>query len=160
MEKAKTLMAGDVVVTWQHRWHRRMAWLCLALGMAACGSAPPEERLRQQFSAMQSAVEQKRVGDFMAGVSDEFTGSGGMDRGALHNLLRVSTLGQASVGVTTGPLDVHVQGQDATVKFPVLLTGGSGRLLPQQAQTYQVTTGWRMEDGEWRVHYAHWDASR
>ncbi len=137
-----------------------MAWLCLALGLAACDSTPPEERLRQQFSAMQSAVEEKRAGDFMAGVSEEFAGTGGMDRGALHNLLRVSTLGQASVGVTTGPLDVQVQGNDATVKFSVLLTGGTGRLLPQQAQTYQVTTGWRLEDGEWRVHYADWDASR
>ncbi|MEL1264546.1 nuclear transport factor 2 family protein [Pseudoxanthomonas putridarboris] len=132
----------------------------LALGMVACRSGSPEERLRQQFSAMQAAAEEKRVGDFMEGVSADFAGARGMDRAALHNLLRLRTLGNASIGASTGPLDVQVQGDTATVKFSALLTGGSGRLLPEQMQAYQITSGWRLEDGEWRVYYAQWDPPR
>ncbi|SFV26538.1 hypothetical protein SAMN05428990_0360 [Pseudoxanthomonas sp. YR558] len=134
--------------------------LALLAGVAGCSSETPEAQLRQRFDAMQQAVEEKRVGDFMDGVSEEFTGSGGMDRAALHNLIRARTFANASVGATTGPLEVRVDGDNATASFDVLLTGSSGRLLPEQARTYDVTTAWRREEGEWRIYHAQWDASR
>ena len=94
------------------------------------------------------------------GVSADFAGKNGMDRAALHNLLRLQMLGNASVGVTRGPLEIQWQGDHATVKCSVLLTGGGGRFLPERAQTYAITSGWREEDGEWRVYYAEWHAAR
>lgn len=143
------------------QWPRAfLAVALLALALAGCQRGTPEERLRAQVAAMQQAVEEKRTGDFMAGVSEDFAGEQGMDRAALHNLLRVRTLGNAEVGVTTGPLDVQMQGDRATVRFSTLLSGGSGRLLPERMQTYRITTGWRLEDGQWRVHHAQWDAER
>jgi hypothetical protein len=60
--------------------------------------------------------------------------------------------------VALGPLDIEIDGPHATVRFVVLLTGGSGRLLPDQARGYAVVSQWRLEDGEWRVHEARWDA--
>ena len=134
--------------------------LALLTGLVGCSSETPEAQLRQRFEAMQQAVEEKRVGDFMDGVSEEFVGSGGLDRAALHNLIRARTFANARVGATTGPLDVHVDGDNATVSFHVLLTGSRGRLLPEQARTYDVTTAWRREDGDWRIHHAQWDAPR
>jgi hypothetical protein len=153
MEKAKVSMANMGL---------RCIAVALALltGLVGCSSETPEAELRQRFEAMQQAVEEKRVGDFMDGVSEEFVGSGGLDRAALHNLIRARTLANARVGATTGPLDVHVDGDNATVSFHVLLTGSSGRLLPEQARTYDVTTAWRREDGDWRIHHAQWDAPR
>lgn len=133
-----------------------LAPACLLILLVACRGGTPEERLRAQFSAMQAAVEEKRTADFMRGVSADFTGTQGMDRGALHNLLRARTLGHAGIGIVTGPLEVEVQGDNAIVRFRVLLTGGDNRWLPEQASRYQVTSAWRLEDGEWRVHYAQW----
>lgn len=141
-------------------WRRWAALLMMALGLAACAGDTPEARLRQRIGDMQAAVEAGRVGDFMDGVSRDFSGDGGMDRAALHNLVRARTLANARIGATTGPLDVRVDGDNAAVSFSVLLTGGSGRLLPEQARTYRVTTAWRREDGDWRVHYARWDDAR
>ena len=132
----------------------------LLAGLVGCDAEPPEVQLRQRFDAMQQAVEEKRVGDFMDGVSSAFAGPGGMDRAALHNLVRARTLANARVGATTGPLEVRVEGDNATVSFRVLLTGSSGRLLPEQARTYNVTTAWRREEGDWRVYHAQWDAPR
>lgn len=132
--------------------------LALMLGLAACAADTPEAQLRQRFDDMQAAVEAGRIGDFMDGISREFTGEDGMDRAALHNLIRARTLANARIGATTGPLDVRVDGENAAVSFSVLLTSGSGRLLPEQARTYQVTTAWRREGGDWRVHHARWDA--
>jgi ketosteroid isomerase-like protein len=111
-----------------------------------------------QFDRMQAAVEEKRTDDFLEAVSPDFAGKNGMDRAALHNLLRLQVLGNASIGVTRGPLDIRLQGDHATVECSVLLTGGGGRFLPERAQTYTITSGWREEDGQWRVYYADWSA--
>jgi hypothetical protein len=152
MEKAKVSMAST-------EKKMRAAALALLLGLAACAPAAPEQRLRERFGQMQAAVEAGQAGDFMEGVSPDFTGESGMDRAALHNLLRVRMLADPHLGVTTGPLDVRVQGDNATIAFDVMLTAGSGRLLPDRARAYRVTTAWRTEDGQWRVHHARWNGA-
>ena len=153
MEKAKVSMAKKGLA------YGAAAMLLLA-GLAGCGPEPPDAQLRQRFDAMQQAVEDKRVGDFMDGISADFVGSGGMDRAALHNLVRARMLANTRVGTTTGPLEVQVDGDNATVSFHVLLTGSSGRRLPEQARTYNITTAWRREEGDWRVYHAQWDVPR
>lgn len=152
MEKAKVSMA----VTEKKM---RAAVLALLLGVAACAPTAPEHRLRARFGEMQAAVEKGQAGDFMEGVSPDFTGESGMDRAALHNLLRARMLADSHLGVTAGPLEVVVQGDNATVAFDVVLTAGNGRLLPDQARAYRVTTAWRTEDDEWRVYHARWNGT-
>ena len=80
-----------------------------------------------------------------------------MDRVALHNLLRMQFLANASVGVTTGPVTIELHDDKATVRFSVVLTGGNGRVMPDRAQSYTVTSGWRLEGDQWRVYYAQWE---
>ena len=36
------------------------------------------------------------------------------------------------------------------------MTGGSGGLLPQSGQVYDVTTGWRQDGDEWELVTAEW----
>ena len=153
MEKAKPLpvnkRSGEYPI--------RTVLLMLGLAwLAACETATPEQALRTRLQTMQAAAAERRAGDFMDGVTEDFAGNAGMDRAALHNLLRTQMLGNAKIGVNTGPLDVQLQGDRATVRFSAVLTGGSGRFLPDSAQAYAITSGWRMEDGEWRVYYAQW----
>ena len=49
------------------------------------------------------------------------------------------------------------QVSSARVSFSAVLTGGSGRFLPDAAQSYAIITGWRVEDGDWRLYYAQWE---
>lgn len=140
---------------------RRLA-LAVLLGMSlallvACDHATPEQALRAQVQEMQAAATERRIGDLMDSVTEDFAGNGGMDRAAMHNMLRMQVLGNANIGVSTGPMDVDVQGDRATVRFSAMLTGGTGRFLPDSAQAYAITSGWRIEDGEWRVYYAQWE---
>lgn len=109
-----------------------------------------------QLQEMQSAAREGRIGDVMESVADDFVGNQGLDRAAMHNTLRMAVLGKSSLGVTTGPLRIEMQGNQAAVRFEVMLAGG-GRFLPDSAQTYSVTSGWRVEKGEWRVYYAQWE---
>ncbi len=136
---------------------RRRRWSLLALMLlAACSRPDAEQLLRAQLQDMQEAAAEGRVGDFMAGVSEDFTGNGGADRAELHNLLRLQVLGRTHVGVVTGPVEVELQGSRATVRFTVLVSGGSGRFLPDSAQAYSITSGWREENRDWQVYYAEW----
>lgn len=135
----------------------RACGLALIMLLAACAGDTPEAQLRQQFDAMQAAVEAGKAGDFIEGVSPDFTGEEGLDRAALHNMIRAHTLMNARIGATTGPLDLKVEGENAEVAFNVLLTSSSGRFLPNQAGTYRVTTAWRREDGGWRIYHARWE---
>lgn len=128
---------------------------CLAL--VGCSGPPAEQRLRETIDAMERAGVERKPGDFMEHVADDFVGNGGIDRAAMHNLLRAQLLRNASIGVTRGPLDIQLQENQATVKFKLILTGGSGGLLPERAQGYDITSGWRDVDGEWQLFLVEWD---
>lgn len=123
--------------------------------LAGCSREPPEQRLRERISTMQAALEERNASAFMDGVAEDFAGPGGMDRAALQQTVRAQVLANASIGVTLGPAEVELQGQRATVRFSALATGGN-RFLPERAQAWEVTSGWRDGDGGWRLYYAEW----
>ncbi len=128
----------------------------LVVLVSACSRQTPDMRLRASVAQMHAALDERDPGDFMEHVAADFSGNGGMDRAALHNLLRAQLLANARIGATMGPLEVQLHGDHATVRFQVVLTGGNGRLLPERAGGYTVTSGWRDEDGQWRAYYADW----
>ncbi|SEL06101.1 hypothetical protein SAMN05428989_1338 [Pseudoxanthomonas sp. GM95] len=135
------------------RWTGLVALLAVCV---ACSRPDPEARLRADIAAMQQDIQARKPGEVMDRVAEDFAGNGGMDREGLHNLLRVQFLANADVGATIGPMEVTLQGDHATVRFSALLTGGSGRWIPDQAGAYQVTTGWRLEGGDWKLYTAQW----
>lgn len=135
---------------------RSIAFVLLVLLLAGCSKPPAEERLRERFEAMRSAVLERRPGDFMDGVAEDFTGEGNIDRAAMHNLLRAQLLRNADIGATVGPLDIRIDGERATMEFTMVLTGGSGGLIPERANGWAVKTGWRDGDDGWQVYFAEW----
>jgi hypothetical protein len=124
--------------------------------VAGCKRDAPEQVLRRDIAAMQSAIESRDAGALADGLADDFIGPEGMDRTQAKRFAQVVFLRNRSVGATIGPLDVEMKGESATVKFTAALTGGAGGLLPDSGQVYDVTTGWRMVDGEWELVTAEW----
>lgn len=140
------------------RQWRRLCWLLVCgLLLAACMRDAPEQRLRATLQDMHAAIEARDIGDAMAPVATDFVGANGLDAAGLKRLMQLQMLGHRQIGVTVGPLDVELRGTTATVRFTALLTGGSGGWVPEQAQTYQVTTGWRLQDGDWMLYHAQWE---
>ena len=70
--------------------------------------------------------------------------------------MRAQVLANSSIGLTLGPAEVEIVGDRATVRFSAVVTGGSGRFLPERAQAWEVTSGWRDEGGDWRLYCAQW----
>lgn len=147
--------SGASVAVWV--W-RAVLLLSVLLVVTGCSREPAEQRLRDTIQAMASAAESADVGDFLNGVSVDFTGNGGQyDRRQLHALLHGVTLRHRDLGITLGPLDITMHGEDrATVKVDAILTGGSGGLLPESGRHLRLDSGWREEDGDWRCITATW----
>ena len=123
--------------------------------LAGCRHEAPEQALRGTIDGMVAAAEAHDTDALFEPIAEDFSGSEGMDRTEFRRYVTVMSLRQKSVGVSLGPLDVKMFDDRATVRFTAALTGGPG-WLPNQAQVYDVDTGWRLEDGDWKLISAKW----
>jgi hypothetical protein len=133
----------------------------LVLALSYCARSTPEQRLRQAVASLQSGIEARDAGAIKRVLADDFVGPGGMDRTAAVRLAQLTFLQHNDIGASLGPLQVQffpsAQAPDhASVRFSAMLTGGSAAMLPDEAQVYQVQTGWRREGDAWLLISATW----
>ncbi|MGB0132294.1 YybH family protein [Dokdonella sp.] len=135
--------------------------LMLAVLMASilgCSRPSDEEQIRAAMAEMQSAMESADPASFMQHVADDFVGgSGEFDRQALHNLLRTQVLANSRISISTGPIDIELQGERATASQSVTMLGGSGRWIPERGSVHRISSGWRKVDGDWLCISAQWE---
>lgn len=129
--------------------------LC-ALLLAGCRGEPTEEALRGTIAAMAEAGEARDAAGVVEHLAEDFAGPGAMDRDRMRRTLALAWLRDREVGVALGPIDVELMGDRARAEFTVATRGGAG-WLPDRAQVYRVTTGWRLDDGEWKLISADWE---
>lgn len=135
----------------------------LALGFAlvamaaGCRRESAEQALRGDIASLQAAIEARDARAMAGFLAEDFVGNDGLDRDGARRLAAVHFLRNASVGVTPGPFDIQLQGDHATVRSTVVLTGGSGGVLPKTGRIQDVTTGWRREGGDWRMTSVRWE---
>ncbi|SDY53050.1 protein of unknown function [Lysobacter sp. yr284] len=135
----------------------RAWWLAAALlALAACSGGSPEQRLRESMTQLQEAIQARDAKAVRAQLADDFVGPQGLDREGARRLAAASFLRYRDVWVRVAAPRYKVEGDRATVEFEAALGGGGGSALPEAAQLYQVRTGWRERDGEWRMISAEW----
>ncbi|TDJ33079.1 MAG: hypothetical protein E2O56_04240 [Gammaproteobacteria bacterium] len=131
-------------------------FLLLFLTFAGCSKPPDEARIHAAIDAMVEAVEQKRPGDFMEHVATDFSGpaevSGRID---VERLLRYHQIRNRNIGVVVRSVKIQVRDDRATASFHALLTG-SQSWLPERGKDYVMVSGWRLDDGEWKLINARW----
>ena len=138
------------------RWWRAALLPLLCAVAAACARTPPEEALRGALDEVRSAIEARDARALEQLLAEDFVGPGGLDRDGARRLAALHFMRHGDVGVLPGPLDIALQDEHARVRFSAVLSGGSGRLLPDSAEAWQVDTGWRLVDGDWRMTSAAW----
>lgn len=159
-----TAMLGEVMrvpsnsrISMGGRW----SLLLLLLIVCACTRSATEQALRDQLDGMQKSAEQRDMGDFMDGVAEDFVGNGGeWDRAGLERLLRMLVLRHQAIGITRMALTIDMHSERATVRMQLLVTGGSGGLLPEAGQLFDTESAWRFADGQWQLGSATWTAAR
>ncbi|KRB04389.1 hypothetical protein ASD86_18935 [Lysobacter sp. Root690] len=128
----------------------------LALLLSACGEqAPPEQRLRATVQQLHETIQQRDPSALEDFLAKDFVGTNGLDRLGARRMAMALFLRYRNVGVKLGPLKVQMKPGHATVSFTTALTGAAGT-IPDAAQIYDVQTGWREEDGQWRLTSARW----
>jgi hypothetical protein len=133
----------------------------LALSLGACTRTTPEQQLRDAVGRMQSGIESKDAGVVKKTLAEDFIGPGGLDRAGAVRLAQLTFMQHPDIGATLGPLQIQwfpsaANPDHAAVEFSAVLTGGSGAMLPDQAQVYQVKTGWRRKGDTWLLTSATW----
>lgn len=126
------------------------------MALAACSPTPPEQRLRESMAGLQASLEARDAAGISEWLAEDFVGPDGLDREGARRLARMMFLRHRDVGAGLGPAEVTLQEGHATVRFTAALSGGSGRMLPDAMQVFDVETGWREDDGEWRMTSARW----
>jgi hypothetical protein len=129
--------------------------LACFLLLPGCRRTPPEQALRDTIAQMQEAGEAGEIDALFEPIAEDFTASEGMDRTNFRRYVTLVRLRQKNVGVTLGPIDVKLFGDRATANFTATITGGPG-LLPDQAQIYDIETGWRLDGADWKLISARW----
>lgn len=156
--QSRKMMVRDRLGSVALRWVPLLASAVLLA--SGCARPAPEEALRSVIGDVQHSIEARDAAALRRYLAEDFIGPGGMDRDQARRTAALYMMQHQSVGLTMGPLDIQLQEPNATVRFSAALTGGSGRLLPDRANLYQVETGWRMEHGQWRITSARWSAVR
>ena len=136
--------------------------LALALAtvvlLAGCTQPDAEQAVRARIADMQAAIDARDAGDVHDLLAEDFVGNDGLDRDGARRLAALYFMRNARIGITSGPLDIQLQDDHATVRTTVVLTGGSGGLLPETGRAHAVTSGWRRERGQWRMTSLSWNA--
>ena len=131
------------------------AALMAAVLLGACARTSPEQKLRTTISGLQAAIEQRDGSALQDVIADDFIGPDGLDRDGARRMAQAMFLRYRDVGASLGPLDIDLREEHATVRFTAAVTSGAG-MLPDSGQVYDVETGWRLDDGEWRLVNATW----
>ena len=133
-----------------------MLLLAAVLLLPACKQhTPPEQALRETIARMQAAGEAHDIDALFEPIAEDFSGSQGMDRKEFRRYVTLMSMRQNSVGVTLGPIDIKLFGDRATANFTAAITGGPG-FMPNQAQVYEIETGWRLKGDDWQLISARW----
>lgn len=130
--------------------------LFAVLVLAGCARDPSEQALRDTIEALETAGEERQVGDFMDHVAEDFAGnSAEYDRPGLERLLRMVALRHQSINAVKSGMEVELHGDRALVRMRILVTGGGG-MIPDSGQLFDTESGWRFVDGQWQLGSASW----
>ncbi len=131
----------------------------LVLTLAGCAEkAPDEEQIRSRIEAMQTALADGDVSNFMAPVAEDFTAATrSLDRRAARLLLRREMLAHQKLRARLVDIEIELIGPDrASATMHAITSGGSG-LIPATGGWYRLSTGWRRDSGEWMLISANWE---
>jgi len=135
----------------------------LLLGLlSAPGCSPPdrEAELRNTIGEMARAAEDHRPAPILERIADDFSGNrGAMDAAAAKRYVLGQTMSRDRLSVSLGSIDVTLHGDRATATVEASFAG-SAAWLPGRGTQYSFETGWRLDDGQWRLIRADWKRQR
>mgnify|MGYP000451013714 CR=1 FL=1 len=140
--------------------HMRFAVGVVLAGLllGGCGQElSVEQQVIASLENMEQAAEEGRHLDFMGYVADDFSGQlGALDRRGFHRFMIFQMNKNRRLHAQFFPIYVQDKGgNQASARFNILVTGGSG-LLPDRGQLFAVETDWIRDGSDWLLSMADW----
>ena len=139
----------------------RLAFSLALAVLAGCSNdASPEQQVRAVIAAIESAAEQRDVGDLMEHVSASYRSADGLDRAEASRYVRGYLVANQSIHLLTRIESLEFPAPDeARVQLQVGMAGNSGQgVADLSADLYDFDVALVREDGVWKVSYADWRA--
>lgn len=144
-------------------WRHGMAIL-LAVLCAACARTPPEEAIRAEIAAIETALAEHDNRGVRARLAAGFQGGPAdtpsqLDHSGVQRLLAGYFLRYPNIGVVVTGLTITPLAHDPTQAWSeasVLLTGAEG-LIPDTGRIYTVRGLWQQSEGDWRLVQLTWE---
>lgn len=140
------------------RSHASAMLVLLALWLTGCGEPPAtEDAISQAIKEMAQAIEERNSSAVVTHLHEDLqvneSSRGTLDLEQVRRLLMATFYRHRNINVLLTNIQVtpdSLRDDLASAQFNVLVTGGSGGILPSQAQLYRIHSSWR-NDGEWRL---------
>ncbi|MEJ8568346.1 hypothetical protein [Elongatibacter sediminis] len=118
-----------------------------------------EQQVIAVIRDMEARLEAVERRPFMNHVAPDFNAQDGrMNREQFNAMVLYYIHRYKRLSARLLPIQVEAgEGDTATARFRVLFTGGEN-WMPDAGRVYQVESRWRMEDGEWLLAAARWEA--
>lgn len=142
-------------------WLRATAYTVItlqALWLSACGPPPPtEQAIITAIKEMAAGIEQRDssavVEHFHPDLQISERHHGNVDLDKLRRIMAAAFFRHRNISVVLTNIQVtpdNIRDDLASAQFNALVTGGSGGILPDQAQLYRIESQWR-NDGDWKL---------
>lgn len=134
----------------------------LLVAFLACACSPPptvEQLVIAEIREMEAEIEAGERLNFIRHVAEDFRGQGGsMNREQLRAFVILQFRRYENLQARLMPITVQeISETEARADFRALVTGGAN-WFPEDGQLYRIETFWRLEDGEWLLTAADWQA--
>jgi hypothetical protein len=129
--------------------------------LAGCSDdASPEQQVRAVIDSMESAAEQRDVGDLMQHVSAAYRSADGQNRAETSRYVRGYFVANQSIHLLTRIESLEFPAPDeARLKLQVGMAGREGQgVAGLTADLYDFDVVLVLEEGEWKVSHADWRA--
>ncbi|MDF1628786.1 MAG: hypothetical protein P1U78_03225 [Alcanivoracaceae bacterium] len=142
-------------------WLRATAYTVIALQalwLAACGTPPAaEQAISKAIKEIAEGIEQRDSSAVVEHLHPDLQinerNHGSLDLDQARRIMTATFFRHRNISVVLTNIQVtpdNIREDLATAHFNALVTGGSGGILPDQAQLYRVESQW-LNDGDWKL---------
>lgn len=139
---------------------RTLIHLLILSCLLSCSQTPDEVQIKANIDNILASAQQRKVSPIMQHLTDNFSGPNNMSRQELRTFIMATFLRQRNIHIIlTTPINIEFNLPDAIATFSVSASAGNS-VLPDHIQIYDVTTGWKKQDDEWKLIQANWTSKR
>lgn len=134
-------------------------FVCLTLLLPACHKTPDEEQIQQALNDMTTAIENGKPADMADHLHKDFLANQQMDIQQVKQMLMLHGMQHAKLSVniiSSETIIDPVYTDKASTTLSVVVTGLSGRGLPEDGSIRVVKLEWRKDD-DWKLLKADWE---